>query len=345
MTALNEFKLDYTVDEINAKLEAAPYTTYQDITFIDNMEVLSSTVENGENQNIVENLLINPILYLDATLKYDIIFNGTLYEDVSFIDTNSQSFGAVNVLTSGFLGELDQNNELPSFTNYPFFIGIRASSEEMFFYLYVSGNVVDSYFLTITAKEVPFHNEIDAKYLNNSPGKIVFTENSDGGMNKGEVFNWDSNNSSIEATGHYSHAEGYYTFAEGDYSHAEGNESTASGVGSHAEGVYCWAWGNGAHAEGNTTTAKGFAQHVQGTFNIIDNTASTENAKGKYLHIVGNGKAATRSNAYTLDWDGNGWFQGTCEATALILKSSTSGSSKRFKITVDDNGNLSATAL
>lgn len=33
---------------------------------------------------------------------------------------------------------------------------------------------------------------------------------------------------------------------------------------------------------------------------------------GKYLSIVGNGSSASkRSNAYTLDWDGNGWFAGT----------------------------------
>ena len=34
----------------------------------------------------------------------------------------------------------------------------------------------------------------------------------------------------------------------------------------------------------------------------------TEN---KYAHIVGNGTSnENRSNAYTLDWDGNAWFAG-----------------------------------
>lgn len=32
--------------------------------------------------------------------------------------------------------------------------------------------------------------------------------------------------------------------------------------------------------------------------------------RGKYVHVVGNGVSSARSNAYTLDWDGNGWFAG-----------------------------------
>ena len=62
---------------------------------------------------------------------------------------------------------------------------------------------------------------------------------------------------------------------------------------------------------------------------------------GKYAHIVGNGGSAhARSNAHTLDWDGNAWYQGSVECTSLILKSSTEGSNKRFRITIDDNGEL-----
>lgn len=66
-------------------------------------------------------------------------------------------------------------------------------------------------------------------------------------------------------------------------------------------------------------------------------------AANKYVHIVGNGtNAKTRSNAHTLDWDGNAWYAGTVEGTAMIIKSSTEGSEKKFKITVDDSGVLSA---
>ena len=62
---------------------------------------------------------------------------------------------------------------------------------------------------------------------------------------------------------------------------------------------------------------------------------------GKYAHIVGNGGSVyTRSNAYTLDWDGNAWYAGSVECSSFILKSSTEGSNKRFRITIDDNGEL-----
>ena len=109
------------------------------------------------------------------------------------------------------------------------------------------------------------------------------------------------------ASGAYSHAEGSGTTASGGVSHAEGSDTTASGAYSHAEGVRTTASGAYSHAEGVSTEAASDYQHVQGKFNSVD-------ADGKYAHIVGNGTAdgaAYRSNAHTLDWDGNAWFAGT----------------------------------
>lgn len=71
------------------------------------------------------------------------------------------------------------------------------------------------------------------------------------------------------------------------------------------------ASGNYSHAQGYKTIASGECQHVEGKYNIED----TEN---KYVHIVGNGKETTssksttinRSNAHTIDWNGNAWFAG-----------------------------------
>lgn len=94
---------------------------------------------------------------------------------------------------------------------------------------------------------------------------------------------------SVEASGRASHAEGSYTTASGVYSHAEGSWSTASTISSHVEGCF--------------TIASGQYQHVQGIYNI-------EDSESKYAHIVGNGSYATRSNAHTLDWDGNAWYAG-----------------------------------
>lgn len=64
------------------------------------------------------------------------------------------------------------------------------------------------------------------------------------------------------------------------------------------------AEGENGHAEGTGTAASSANQHVQGKYNIEDSDET-------YAHIVGNGTSDTaRSNAHTVDWNGNGWFAG-----------------------------------
>lgn len=124
-----------------------------------------------------------------------------------------------------------------------------------------------------------------------------------------EIFNYDEqNNRSSSARGSYAHAEGFNVTATGSYSHAEGYATTTIGNFAHAEGQRTSARGNTSHAEGYYTSARGAQQHVQGRYNIED-TAST------YAHIVGNGTSTSaRSNAHTLDWNGNSWYAGTVSA-------------------------------
>ena len=100
-------------------------------------------------------------------------------------------------------------------------------------------------------------------------------------------------------------------------------------------------------AMGYGVTAIGGRQLVIGRLNVNDvKGTKAPFFEGKYVFIVGNGSlSGGNSNAHTLDWDGNAWYAGSVEGTALILKSSTEGSSKRFKITVDDSGALSATEI
>ena len=138
------------------------------------------------------------------------------------------------------------------------------------------------------------------------------------------------------ASGSYSHAEGYYTNADGECSHAEGRGTMTSEDYAHAEGYKTIASGTASHAEGYDTNASGQYQHAQGKYNIEDD-------ESKYAHIVGNGTSDTkRSNAHTLDWEGNAWFAGSVEGTALIL---LSPNGTRFNITVGDDGVLSATKI
>ena len=160
---------------------------------------------------------------------------------------------------------------------------------------------------------------------------------------------------STTASNSGSHAEGFYTTASGNYSHAEGFYTTANGDNSHAEGYYTTANLNNSHAEGSYTTANSSNQHVQGRYNV-------EDSSNRYAHIVGNGISSARSNAHTLDWNGVPWFKGRPQfgGTAqdqgsqtvmangdkeIILTTSTANSTKKFKITVDDSGTLTATEV
>lgn len=164
---------------------------------------------------------------------------------------------------------------------------------------------------------------------------------------------------STAASSYNSHAEGWETTASGDDSHAEGWSTMANNYHSHAEGHGSVASGESAHAEGDFTIASGRAQHAEGMWNIDDG------AKSNLLHIVGNGTAVKRSNAHTLDKSGNAWYAGDVyvgstsgtnrdagskklateayvDDTKLVI---ASPGGKKFKITVDDTGTLSATEV
>lgn len=132
-----------------------------------------------------------------------------------------------------------------------------------------------------------------------------------GGYSHGEGRNTIASGSESHAEGYHSrakgevsHAEGFGTEASGDHSHSEGDNAFAKGYASHAEGRGTEVSGNHSHVEGWCTIASGENQHVQGKFNI-------EDASNAYAHIVGNGSGKnSRSNAHTIDWDGNAWFAG-----------------------------------
>ena len=153
------------------------------------------------------------------------------------------------------------------------------------------------------------------------------------------------------ASSTYSHADGYRCNASGYAALARGEESVASGRTAHADGYACTASGDSSHAEGHSCTASGARshaegfgtiaasvnQHVQGVMNVAD-------ADNKYAHIVGGGdwNHNVRQNIYTLDWSGNGEYAGYVKATGFVL---TAPNGTQYKLTVDNSGNLTATAL
>jgi hypothetical protein len=76
---------------------------------------------------------------------------------------------------------------------------------------------------------------------------------------------------------------------------------------------------------------------VIGKYNILDTVSKESNA-----FIIGNGTSDLRSNALTVDWNGNLKAAGSVETTSVIL-SSPNGT--KFKVTVDDNGILTSTEI
>lgn len=113
------------------------------------------------------------------------------------------------------------------------------------------------------------------------------------------------------ASGSYSHVEGVYSTASGINSHAEGSDTTASGYAAHTEGGSTTASSFTAHAEGWGTTASGGYSHAQNNGTIAAYDSQTAIGKcndnqSTNAFEIGNGRSIiARSNALTVDWDGN----------------------------------------
>ena len=134
--------------------------------------------------------------------------------------------------------------------------------------------------------------------------------------------------------------EGCENIANGYCSHAEGWRNTASGYCSHAEGSNNTASGSYSHAEGYRNEASGYATHVQGKYNVIQSVTGA-NQLGKYCHIVGNGTSDTaRSNAHTLDWDGNAWFAGDVYTGGTAMDSGAKKLATEIPVSATDNGKV-----
>lgn len=297
------------------------------------MPMEETTVEFATNGAVyVSTGSYYPLLALEET--YQVTWDGTTYECTCHELERELVFGNLYMIGAG------EN------TGEPFFYGMG--------YFYTPDNSASHTISIWRTEEV--NVKIEEKYipklqymdkanptctgsfsLNRKVGTIV----ADGSFAEGidtTASGWCSHAEGNKTTASFdaAHAEGSGTIASRESSHAEGDCTTASGRISHAEGWWTTASGESSHVEGHGTKASSAVQHVQGEYNI-------EDSSGTYAHIVGNGTADdARSNAHTLDWSGNAWFAGTIEGKAIILPSSTEGSAKRFKITVDDSGTLTA---
>lgn len=114
-----------------------------------------------------------------------------------------------------------------------------------------------------------------------------------------------------KATGKQAHAEGGVTTAQGDHSHAEGYDTQASKERAHAEGYMTEARGQESHAEGNQSKAIGNRSHAQNECTVAGHANQTtigmyNDNQSDNAFEIGNGTSdSARSNAFTVDWDGN----------------------------------------
>ena len=270
------------------------------------MPMEETTVEFTKNGSIYSSTGSYSFYDMEFGKTYQVTWDGTTYECICYEHERELVLGNLSILGFG------------EDTGEPFVFGFGS--------FYTRDNS-DSHTISIW-RILEVNVKIEEKYIPELQymGKVNPTGTGSFSLNR--KFN--------TTVGDYSFTEGNNTTASAWGSHAEGNNTTASGDCSHAEGNSTTASAWGSHAEGLDTKASSDSQHVQGKYNIED-TANT------YAHIVGNGTSDARSNAHTLDWSGNAWYAGTVEGKALILPSSTENSTKKFKITVDDDYNVSAT--
>ncbi|MEM1156621.1 MAG: hypothetical protein AAGH72_00045 [Verrucomicrobiota bacterium] len=130
---------------------------------------------------------------------------------------------------------------------------------------------------------------------------------------------WASGDESL-ALGFQTKATNLGTVALGVQSEATGLRAVAlgannisSGYSSSALGKYTEASGHYSTTAGFYTEAQGYGQFVIGEYNIGSGN-SNPRVNSDSVFVIGNGTSVARSNAFTVDWDGNTWMAGELEA-------------------------------
>ena len=166
-----------------------------------------------------------------------------------------------------------------------------------------------------------------------------------------------------------SHAEGQSTVAKNSGAHAEGGYTEANAVRSHAEGLGTLASSGSQHVFGEYNIEDNFRNTANAwvagrSYSVGNRVYFNENIweckkanqdsvftygnwteigpRGTYVEVVGNGTSSQRSNARTLDWQGNQWLAGNDTALDFILKNNPNVSLSGIASIVN---NLPAAAL
>lgn len=309
-----------TQDWVNSQIQN--FLTESQVTEIVNNSLTNYyTKTETYNKTEVDNLLGNKADTSDIPTKTgDLTNNGDGTTGSKYItnsDLNTELEGKQDKITGGattiVTSDLTVNRALVSNANGKVAVSSTTSTE--LGYLSGARSNLQTQIDAITTEggqpnviEVVQENGTPLEITNKTVNVIVPT-NLENGIAEGSI-------RSINAVG-----EGAFGYRLGTNAFAEGYESSASG--------------DYSHAEGNFTIANGRNQHVQGVLNIPDTTS---------LDIIGNGtNSANRSNAYTLDANGNAWYSGD------VYVGSTSGTNKddgsKKLITLDEIPTASSETL
>lgn len=146
----------------------------------------------------------------------------------------------------------------------------------------------------------------NSPYINNHKNNITFQNTVlTFGRSKSTNF-WD-----IYSRGNMSTILGHYNLAVGRYSFSGGLEC-------ESEGVASFVYGTGLYSDNHNQTVIGKYNQHHLNKSITFTEDNIQNIKSSAF-IVGNGTSNTdRSNAFTVDWDGNTWAAGSITATGSV---------------------------
>lgn len=264
--------------------------------------------------------VINEKVLAGSGLTYQINYNGEFYECTG-ANKKVDGIEVVFLGNSAYVGEEDTGEPFAllilkgkDVDTYGFGAMVAVNDENITaIELSIEGAIVQTIDpVYLPSIELGLQNLIDGKALGSM--RAIGTREEDADYSLG---------SHATSFGNHTWASGDYSFSEGSLSHALGKGSHAEGYScvahddySHAEGYIVRAYGKGTHCEGMGTMIASDGAHAQGRYNIRGTDELV------YAHVVGNGTVTNRSNAHTLDWAGNAWYQGD------IYVGSTSGINK-----------------
>ena len=297
----------------------------KNFTTIENGEFTVTTTENSRGECFQDITANN--LHLNSYRYYKVTFDNIEYELYSQVIVAEQEWEEPYFNSLGnhsLLADINKNLLVKYNYTVPFCI-IDSNSQQIIFTQTGGTHTVkieiENRQINLIPREL-LHNGMDEYYQNGTMGaqfSIGFNSFLNTAFNSigiGIVNNITAKNSVAigirnSVSGNNGTAiGGWKNIASGSYSFTSGMMNEAQGSSSIALGQLNVASGRASIAFGQGNIANHRAQLVFGIYNVADTSTATATNLGNYAEIVGNGTSNARSNAYALDWNGNGHYLG-----------------------------------